>query len=224
MTKLLYPTFILLSLLLVSVLADVRTSFGLLLIFVIISAIIFTVRGETIIDNLSVVTQLRNLQETWRGLKLDLGKLSALQKLWHKQQNKDPLIEPTRIQYLCTLRVAELTVSNGENELNTRDRMRPICEVISAVSYPRDRLAGITFELRLYAGLLAILSVIEIAKKIPSILATYSHPSLLQGCRAILQNLGSEPTGVIAWVEVALLAAFTARLLSEISNLRQYTR
>ena len=201
------------------------TLIGLLLVLLIILAIFFAVKGEELIDNLRAVKRIRSVRSNWGKLTLDLAKLTDLHNFWERRPSKDVVssLMPTRIKDFCTLKVSEVIVPDLI-KLNRRDGLRQISDVIRVVSYPDARLARITHELRLYAGLLAILFLVQSLKEAPQIAQKLSSVDILKGCELLLQILGEKPLDYINWVEVAILAIFTTRFFSELSNLRQYIK
>jgi hypothetical protein len=198
-----------------------ETFIGLVIILSAVFALIFTVRGEAIIAQLPVVSMVHALQGKWGDVRLDLERVVINKEIWARREHPDPFVEPTRLAYFVTSKVGDITIDNQQSQLTEADKLRPISDLIGVIAYPQDRLTSITHELRLYCGLFPIISTIQIVKKLPTLLKGADEMTFLSKLFCVLQDIGNEPLALLAWVEVALIAAFAARLLSEISNLRK---
>lgn len=198
-----------------------ETALGILLVSLILLASIFVASGELIIGRLPTVRRINSLRDSWGEYNLDPGKLATLRTQWEAEKARDAgaSLDPTRIRNFCALQLEKLIEIVGITLAN-HERSRKISDVIRVVSYPESRLAHITYELRLYALLLALTFIYQLFKKAPDISAKLLSANFLEGCKL----LGERPIDFVAGVELAIFAVFATRLLGEMSNLRQYTK
>lgn len=195
----------------------VHTLRGLLFLICIGLATCFAVSGEEVVGKLPSIRRIRAKQNEWGAWNLDINKLFSLRAHWDDQRVRDPgLSEPTRMRTFCSTHVENLLDAAGS--LKEQDKLRPISDVIRLVSYPESRLARITHELRLYAGLFSIVSLFQLLGPDPQVAIMLISGKFLQACNI----LGQRPLEFFAGVELTIFAVFATRLLGEISNLRQY--